>query len=142
VNKVYRSGPSTLPCGTRSVRRGVVMVKQPGMFSQKIGATSLHVSTQSPQNVAVEPGIHSLTWWDRCFALPQLLYGWRHQSGIFFILPLISLHPVHLHGVEGEIFTFLKVNILNNSVTVFRSTVMVFLLDRNWRRKQYMFYTG
>jgi hypothetical protein len=25
----------------------------------------------------------------RCFALPQLLYRWRHQSGIFLILPRI-----------------------------------------------------
>jgi hypothetical protein len=28
------------------------------VFSQKFGATSSHVFTQSPQNVAVEPGIH------------------------------------------------------------------------------------
>jgi hypothetical protein len=40
-----------------SVRRGVVMVKQPGLFSPKFGATSSQVFTQSPQNVAVEPGI-------------------------------------------------------------------------------------
>jgi hypothetical protein len=32
-----------------SVRRGVVMVKQPGLFLPKFGATSSHVSTQSPQ---------------------------------------------------------------------------------------------
>jgi hypothetical protein len=38
-----------------SVRRGFVMVKQPGLFSPKFGATSSHVSAQSPQNVAVEP---------------------------------------------------------------------------------------
>jgi len=44
----------------RSVRRGVVMVKQPGLFSPKFGATFPHVFTLSPQNVAVEPGIHSL----------------------------------------------------------------------------------
>jgi hypothetical protein len=36
-----------------SVRQGV-MVKQPGLFSPKFGATSSHVFTQSPQNVAVE----------------------------------------------------------------------------------------
>jgi hypothetical protein len=66
-----------------SVRRGVVMVKQPGMFSAKFGATSSHVLTQSPQNVAVEPGIHSLACSDGFFVLPQLLYKWRHQSGIF-----------------------------------------------------------
>jgi hypothetical protein len=47
-----------------SVRRGVVMVKQPGLFSSKFGATSSYVFTQSPQNAAVEPGIHSLAFWD------------------------------------------------------------------------------
>jgi hypothetical protein len=26
-----------------------------------------------------------LSCWDRCFALPQLLYRWRHQSRIFWI---------------------------------------------------------
>jgi hypothetical protein len=40
--------------------------------------------------VAVEPGIHSLVCWYRCFALSQLLYRWRHQSGIFWIPPRIS----------------------------------------------------
>jgi hypothetical protein len=70
-----------------SVRRGVVMVTQPGLFSPKFGATSSHVFTQSPQNVTVESGIHSLACWERCFALPQLLYRWPHQSAIFWILP-------------------------------------------------------
>jgi hypothetical protein len=42
-----------------SVRRGVVMVKQPGLFSPKFWATSSQVFTQSPQNLAVENGIHS-----------------------------------------------------------------------------------
>jgi len=50
-----------------SVRRGVVMVKQPDLFSPKFGATSSHVFTQSPQNVAVEPGIHSSACWDKLF---------------------------------------------------------------------------
>jgi hypothetical protein len=72
-----------------SVRRGVVMVKQPGLFSPKFGASS-HVFSELPQNVAVEPGIHSLACWDRCFALPQLMYRWRRQSGIFWITPRIS----------------------------------------------------
>jgi hypothetical protein len=72
-----------------SVRLGVVMVKQPGLFSPKFGATSSRVFTQSPQNFAVKHGIHSFTCRDRCFALPQLLYRWRHQSGIFFIPPRI-----------------------------------------------------
>ena len=44
----------------RIVRRGVVMVKQPGLFSPKFGATSSHVFKQSPQSVTVEPRIHSL----------------------------------------------------------------------------------
>jgi hypothetical protein len=79
-----------------SVRRGVVMVKQPGLFSPKFGPTSSHVFTQSPHNVAVEPEIHSLACWDRCFALPQLLYRWRHQSGIFWIQPrTIIIVPRH-----------------------------------------------
>jgi hypothetical protein len=43
-----------------NVRRGVVMVKQPGLFSPKFGATSSHVFTQSPKNFAVEPGVHNL----------------------------------------------------------------------------------
>jgi hypothetical protein len=73
-----------------SVRGGVVMVKQSCLLSPKFGATSSHVFTQSPQNVAVEPGIHSLVCRDRCFALQHLLYRWRHQSGIFWIPPRIG----------------------------------------------------
>jgi hypothetical protein len=72
-----------------SVRRDVAMVKQPGLFSPKFGATSSHVFTQPPQNVTVELGIHSLAFWDRCFALPQLLYRWRHQLGVFLVPPRI-----------------------------------------------------
>jgi hypothetical protein len=34
--------------------------KQPGLLSPQFKATSSHVFTRSPQNVAVEPGIHSL----------------------------------------------------------------------------------
>jgi len=41
----------------RSVRCGVVMVKQPGLFSPTVGAMSSHVFMQSPQNFVVEPGI-------------------------------------------------------------------------------------
>jgi hypothetical protein len=41
-----------------SVRRCVVMVKQPGLFSPKFGATSSNLFTQSSQNFAVDPGIH------------------------------------------------------------------------------------
>ena len=50
-----------------SVRRGFVMVKQPGLFLPEFGATSLHVFTQSPQKVAVEPRIHSLACLDKFF---------------------------------------------------------------------------
>ena len=49
-----------------SVRRGIVMVKQPGLFSPKLGAV-FALFTQSPQNFAVEPGIHSLACWDKLF---------------------------------------------------------------------------
>jgi len=51
----------------RSVRWGVVMVKQLGLFSPKFGETSLHFFTHSPQNIAVEPGIHNLACWDKFF---------------------------------------------------------------------------
>ena len=50
-----------------SVSRCVVMVKQPGMFSPKLGTISSHFVRQSPQNFAVEPGIHSLACWDKLF---------------------------------------------------------------------------
>ena len=50
-----------------SVRRGVVMVKQPFLFSPKFGVTSSHVFMQSSQNVTVQPGIHSLACWDKFF---------------------------------------------------------------------------
>jgi hypothetical protein len=63
-----------------SVRRGVVVVEQPVLFSPKFGATSSHVFRQLPQNVAVEPGIHGLDCWEQCFALPKLLYRWLRQA--------------------------------------------------------------
>jgi len=50
-----------------SVSRCVVMVKQPGLFSPKLGTMSSHFFAQSPQNFAVEPGIHSLVFWDKFF---------------------------------------------------------------------------
>jgi hypothetical protein len=46
-----------------SVRRGVVMVKQPGPLSPKFGAMSSRVFTQWPQNVAVEPRIKIWPVW-------------------------------------------------------------------------------
>jgi hypothetical protein len=72
-----------------SVRRGVVMVKQPIVFSSNFVASSSHVFTHSSQNVAVEPDFHSLACWDKLFVLPQLLHRWRHQYGIFWIPFLI-----------------------------------------------------
>ena len=50
-----------------SVRWGIVMVKQPGLFLPKLGEMSSHFFTQSPQNFAVEPGIHSLACWNKFF---------------------------------------------------------------------------
>jgi hypothetical protein len=85
-----------------SVRREVVMVNKPGLVSPKFGATTTHVIMQSPQNVAVQPRIYSVTCWDRCFALPQLLYRCRHQSGIFYIPP----HSVDLRSEWSYTFTF------------------------------------
>jgi hypothetical protein len=74
------------------MRRGVVMVKAArSFFSPKFGTTCSHVFTYWPQNVTVEPGIHSLACWVRCFALPQLLYRWRHQAGMFWLLPRMNL---------------------------------------------------
>jgi hypothetical protein len=73
------------------MRRGVVMVKQPGLFSPEFVATSSHNFTQSQQQkVAVELGIHILACWEKFFVLPQLLYRWRHQSGIPSRVPLLS----------------------------------------------------
>jgi hypothetical protein len=68
-----------------SVRLGVVMVKQPVLAEVRgdVFARSDAVATK----VAEEPGIQSLACWDRCFALPQLLYRWHHQSRIFRIPP-------------------------------------------------------
>jgi len=42
-----------------SVRWGIVMMKQLGLFLPKLGAMSLHVFMQSLQNFAVEPRIYS-----------------------------------------------------------------------------------
>ena len=50
-----------------SVRQGVVMMKQPGLLTPKLGAMSSHVFMQSQQNFALEPGINSLACWDKFF---------------------------------------------------------------------------
>ena len=49
------------------MRPGVVMVKQPDVFSPKLGSMSSHFFTQSKQNFAVEPVIHSSVCWDTFF---------------------------------------------------------------------------
>ena len=78
-----------------SVRRGVVMVKQPGLFSPKFGAMSWDFFTQSPQNVAAEPRIHSLACCDKFFVHSPLdvkesddhaLDIAFHLSGLFLAL--------------------------------------------------------
>jgi hypothetical protein len=51
----------------RSVRWGIVMVKQPGLFLPKLGVTSSHVFMQSAQNIVEELKIHSLACWDKFF---------------------------------------------------------------------------
>ena len=55
-----------------SVKMGHCHVKQPGLFLPKFGATSSHIFMQSLQNVAVEPGIHSLACWDNFFVYNPL----------------------------------------------------------------------
>jgi hypothetical protein len=68
--------------------------------------------TFSPQNVAVEIGIHSSACWNRCFAIQQLLYRWWHQSGIFWIPPLTGFplntdwckHCLHEIKLGGDAF--------------------------------------
>ena len=50
-----------------SVRQGIVMVKQPGVFLPKLGAMSSRFFMQSPQNFTVKPGIHSLACWNKFF---------------------------------------------------------------------------
>jgi hypothetical protein len=74
------------------VRRGVVMVKQPGLLSPKFGATSSHVYTQPLPNVAAEAGVHSLACWNKFFVLPPLLYRWRHKSGVLWILRSVCIY--------------------------------------------------
>jgi hypothetical protein len=120
-----------------SLRRGVVMVKQPCLFPPKFGATSSYIFTQWPQNVAVEPGIHLLACWVRCFALPQLLYRWWHQSGIFLIphhifLKIILLKFITFHYKYSNttcssftIYTLVTLYIqqMNITMTVYQSVL-------------------
>jgi hypothetical protein len=90
------------------VRRGIVVVKQPGLFLPKFRATSSHVFTQSPQNFAVESGNHSLAFWDKFFVLPQLLCRWRHQSGNILVTNSVFLEECYLCVMKckGPEFSF------------------------------------
>jgi hypothetical protein len=83
-----------------------------------VGATSSRVSTQSTQNVAVEPGIHSLACWDRCLALPQLLYRWRNQSGIFWIQPRKPRRTLRRKRTQGRAEQVRETQLVKNCVTL------------------------
>jgi hypothetical protein len=81
-------------CWARTeVRRGDVIVKQPCLFSQ-FWATSSHVFTQSPQSIAVEPGIHSLAYWDKFFVYNPLdVKGSAHNRVLHFTSTCGRAHP-------------------------------------------------
>jgi hypothetical protein len=50
--------------------------------------------------VAVEPGNHSLACGDKLFVLPQLLYKWRHKSGMFWKPFRIVEFSCYNHRIE------------------------------------------
>jgi hypothetical protein len=81
-----------------SVRLDVVMVKQQGLFSPKFGATSSRDFGQSPQNVAVEPGIHCSAYWNRCFAPPQLVLFMTQKHLVSHVLLIIEVSRSHSVG--------------------------------------------
>ena len=81
-----------------SVRRCAVMVKQPGLFSPKMGTMSSHFFTQSPQNFAVETGIHSLAFWDKFFLQIPLMS--KKVMIMLLRLPLTCLDVFGLGDVE------------------------------------------
>jgi len=73
--------------------RCVAVVKQPGLILPKFGAMSSHIFTQLPQNIAVEPRIHSWACWDKFFVYnpldikesdDQVLDIAFHLSGLFW----------------------------------------------------------
>jgi hypothetical protein len=82
-----------------NVRRGVVMVKQTGMFPPKFGAMSSHVFMQSPQNVTAEPAIHSLACWDKFFAHTPLDVKESDDHALDIAFHLSDLFWPWLHGV-------------------------------------------
>jgi hypothetical protein len=70
-----------------SVRRGRCHGEAPSSVLAKVRGDVFERFHAVAAKVAVEPVIHSLACWDRCFGLPQLLHRWLHQSGIFWIPP-------------------------------------------------------
>ena len=74
-----------------SVRRGIVMVKQPGLFSPKLGEMSTRFFTQCPQNFVVEPGIHSSACWDKFFVHNPLDVKESDDQGLEIALHLSDL---------------------------------------------------
>ena len=93
------------------MRWGIVMVKQPGLFSPKLGAMSSHFFMQSLQNFAVEPGIHSLACCDKFFVHNPLnvkesddnaLEIAFHLSDFFGLGDLGLFHWEDCHFVSGS----------------------------------------
>jgi hypothetical protein len=79
------------------VRRGfVVLAKVRGDVFARFHAVA--------SKVTVKPGIHTLASWDRCFALPQVLYRWLHQFRIFRIPPLIKSDGAMCGFCEKELW--------------------------------------
>jgi hypothetical protein len=82
------------------------MVKQPGLFSPKFGATSSRVFMQLPQNFAVEPGIHSLACWDRCFALQTCCRDGGTSPNILnttsYFASIVAISLVSLWSDQGK----------------------------------------
>jgi len=94
-----------------SVRQCVVMVKQAGLFSPKLGTMSSHFFTQSPQNFAVEPGIYSLACWYNFFTHSPLdvkesdddaLEIAFHLSGLFGLGDVGLFHCEDCRFVSGS----------------------------------------
>jgi hypothetical protein len=75
------------------VRRGVVMLKQPGLFLPQIRATSSNVFMQPLQNVAVEPKIHTLACWDKVFMHNPLDVKESDDHAIDIAFHLLTLCP-------------------------------------------------
>ena len=138
-----------------SVRRGVVMVKQPGLFSPKFGATSSHVFTQSPQNVAVELGFHRLAFWEKFFVhnlpgfkesynraldiafhLSGLSWPWLRGAfplgGLLLCLRVVTVNPVLISGDDpGQEGFIIEGELPKFSADVDALLLLVRILGRN-----------